>query len=106
MVGAVGLLVSVVPANAAAQTVLPGTTIGDNCTMYKSVPSGDTELIGYWRCSDRTTAKIVTYEAKSGELFQYTEFRDANNNLTESRFIRLNSRSDLTITPLSDSQTP
>jgi hypothetical protein len=93
--------IALVPASAAS---LPGTTIADNCTSYKSIPDG-AEYVGYYKCQDGGTVKGVTYVAKDGEAFTYYEFRDALNNLTGSRFVRADSAT-AAATSLADSATP
>jgi hypothetical protein len=105
LVGAVALgLVTVAPADGLAQTILPGTTIRDNCTIYKEIDS-DPEFIFYYQCNDGTTAKSINYIASDGEVFLYLEFRDQNGNLFGSRFGRQDHRNGPVI-PLADSKSP
>jgi hypothetical protein len=99
---ALGSLVSLSPAD--AQTVLPGTTVGESCTKYKDMPAYP-EFISYYQCNNATTVKFVEYYAASGEMFEYIEFRDSFGNLLESRFGR-ESGIGAPMVPLADSQTP
>ena len=93
-----------IPMSADAQTVRPGTTVGETCAIYKELP-GPSEIIHYWQCSDGGTVKFVTYFAADGEGFQYTEFHDANGVLIESRFGRAPNEGS-SIIPLADSVAP
>lgn len=99
-----GLMISLAPVDGSAQTVLPGTTVGDNCTKYKEIPAYP-EIIDYYQCKDSSTVKFVDYYAANGEFFQYVEFRDMFGNLVESRFARA-APGNSPVIPLADSQTP
>ena len=105
----IGLVIVVVglmaiPMGASAQTVLPGQTIGETCTIYKEIPA-DPEFVEYYQCRNGGTVKAVNYFAADGEMFQYLEFRDSLGTLMESRFVRESSVGAPAI-PLADSVAP
>jgi hypothetical protein len=103
-VGAVAVL-TVAPASAAG---LPGTTVGDNCTIHKNIPftSIPGEAVSYYRCNDGSTVKSVDYIEADNTDYNYVEFRDGLGNLTESRFGRYAAFGSSPLTPLADSVSP
>lgn len=101
LVAAIALPVGV----ANAQRVLPGTTVGENCTIYREIPAFP-ERIGYYQCRGGSTVKFVSYTAANGEAFQYAEWRDEYGMLFATTFTRYAAAAPTTAIPLADSAVP